>query len=309
MLVWGDILLHHPELVGELPRDVIILNWGYDAAPDYPQVQVFANAALQQVVCPGTSSWNTLFPRLANARGNIRGFVAAGRRVGTLGVLTTDWGDGGHPNYLGGSWYGFAYGATEAWSPEQLDDAEFEQRFAGLLFGAEAEPGLAAMHALSEACTLPGIDRRNGSLSRQLFFGDPLSERLKAIPDESLTRMRELGLRAAGLLEGMRGANVEAALTLAEFRLAAREIVHAATRARLARQISPNLDEEKRQALYHELSALKRELHLLRHEHERLWLLRNKPDGLRLTMDMFDQAAAVLDALRTQVAPLYRHRQ
>ena len=31
MMFWGDIILHHPKLVRELPRNVIALNWGYEA--------------------------------------------------------------------------------------------------------------------------------------------------------------------------------------------------------------------------------------------------------------------------------------
>src|ERR1051325_4539752 len=34
MMFWGDIILHHPELIRELPKDAIALNWGYEA--DHP---------------------------------------------------------------------------------------------------------------------------------------------------------------------------------------------------------------------------------------------------------------------------------
>lgn len=135
VMVWGDIFLHHPELVGEIPDDAIILNWWYEAADEYPQCDVFGKAGIHQMVCPGTSSWNSLFPRLDNARANIRNFVAAGRRAGAHGVLTTDWGDNGHPNLLGTSWYGYAYGGAEGWSPGLLTDEQFERRFASLHVG------------------------------------------------------------------------------------------------------------------------------------------------------------------------------
>ncbi|MGH2344072.1 MAG: beta-N-acetylhexosaminidase, partial [Chloroflexota bacterium] len=108
IMVWDDIFLHHPELAAEIPKDVILLNWEYEAQDDYPQVNGFHEVGLRQMVCPGTSSWNSLFPRLANGRANIRNFVTAGVRVGALGVLNTDWGDGGHHNLLGCSWYGYA---------------------------------------------------------------------------------------------------------------------------------------------------------------------------------------------------------
>ena len=36
-----------------------------------------------------------------------------------------------------------------------------------------------------------------------------------------------------------------------------------------------------------------------------LWLLRNKPEGLWLTLDQFDRSAQVLDQWRAQTQPTY----
>jgi hypothetical protein len=307
MMMWDDIFLHYPDLVAEVPQDVIMMNWLYEAAPDYPHVEGFRDVGLRQIVCPGTSSWNTLFARLANARGNIRNFVAAGRRVGALGVLTTDWGDDGHPNLPANSWYGYAYTALEGWSPSQLDDEEFERRFAHLFFGREeAGAAMEAMRALAEACTLPGIARRNGSCSREMFFDDPLTDPYcRNAPDDSVARMRELGARAQEVLGGLRGAGDEASLTLAELRFIARQVVHAATKTQVGRQVAATADQGPRPDVYAQVLELKRELHVLRREYERLWLLRNKPEGLWLTLDQFDRSAQVLDQWRAQTQPAY----
>jgi hypothetical protein len=70
--VWGDILLHHPELIGELPDDVVLLDWHYHPAGEYPTVKVFAEAGRRFWVCPGVGSWNSIFPRLYGANVNIR---------------------------------------------------------------------------------------------------------------------------------------------------------------------------------------------------------------------------------------------
>src|SRR5690606_12856741 len=32
VMMWGDMLLHYPEIIGEIPKNVVILNWDY--APD-----------------------------------------------------------------------------------------------------------------------------------------------------------------------------------------------------------------------------------------------------------------------------------
>ena len=119
-LFWGDMFFHDPELVGELPRtDTIALLWHYEA-PDPPlpdavraglagygirgallrgfagQVEAFAESAIPFWVCPGTSSWNSLVGRLANARANLRDAAEVGRVQGATGYLLTDWGDNGH---------------------------------------------------------------------------------------------------------------------------------------------------------------------------------------------------------------------
>jgi hypothetical protein len=308
MLVWDDIFLHHPDLVHEIPRDAIILNWSYEAAESYPQVEGFHEAGLRQVVCPGTSTWRTLFPRLANARGNIRNFVRSGVQVGALGVLTTDWGDDGHPNLLGSSWYGYTYGAAEGWAPGVLDDDEFERRFTLLVFGdRDAAAVREGMQALSDACVEPGIARRNGSHSILLFRGDVLTdEECRGIPDAALAAMRERGTRARALLAGVAGpGSGEARRTLDEYRLSADLVVYAAERGRAARSIAHAVEPAAKEAVALELQRLKRELHELRARYCATWLVRNKPDGLWLTLDQFDESARTLDAWYQSVARVY----
>jgi hexosaminidase len=61
MQYWGDIILKHPELVPEIPRDAIGLLWGYEANhPFAREAELFCNARLPFYVCPGTSSWTSL---------------------------------------------------------------------------------------------------------------------------------------------------------------------------------------------------------------------------------------------------------
>jgi len=315
MMVWDDIFLHYPELVAEIPKDAILLNWAYEAQDEYPQVNGFHEVGLRQMACPGTSSWNSLFPRLENSRVNIRNFVTAGRRVGAMGVLNTDWGDHGHPNLPGESWYGYAYGAAEGWTPGVLSDEDFERRFTQIQFGAvEAEAALGAIRALSEACTLPGILRFNGSRSIELLMGDPLTDpNCVAISDQSLARMRELAEKAGDALTYLHGAAIreepirkEARTTLAEYRLSAALISHAARRAQAGRRLAAASTDEERHAVALTLKALKREIHDLRFEYQRTWLDRSRPEGIGQTLDGFDRSAQVLDSWLDQVKPGYR---
>ena len=116
MMFWGDIILHHPELIAELPLDVIALNWGYEANhPFEEEAATFAKSKVPFYVCPGTSTWMTLIGRHDNAFANLRAAAAAGRRYGASGFLNTDWGDGGHPQPLAVSFALFLAGAALSW--------------------------------------------------------------------------------------------------------------------------------------------------------------------------------------------------
>ena len=57
---------------------------------------------------------------LDNAFSNIEKMVSYGRKYGALGILTTDWGDYGHINFLGNSMPGMVFAAALSWNPETI---------------------------------------------------------------------------------------------------------------------------------------------------------------------------------------------
>jgi hypothetical protein len=142
MMFWGDIILHHPELIKELAkfgRDVlprvqadrqvsptiIALNWGYETNhPFNREAALFAKAKIPFYVCPGTSTWQTLIGRHDNALANLRAAAQAGRRHGAMGYLITDWGDGGHPQPLAVSYLPYLAGASLSWCAKTFDEAK-----------------------------------------------------------------------------------------------------------------------------------------------------------------------------------------
>ncbi|MBP7636945.1 MAG: family 20 glycosylhydrolase [Kiritimatiellae bacterium] len=128
MAFWGDIIIRHPELVREVPRDALALEWGYEA--DHPfdaHGALFAASGLPFYVCPGTSSWNSLAGRTANMRANLAAAADNGLRHGACGYLVTDWGDGGHWQPLAVSLAGYVYGAVLAWGGTRNRDLDLAQ--------------------------------------------------------------------------------------------------------------------------------------------------------------------------------------
>jgi hypothetical protein len=123
IMIWGDIILKYPKLIRELPKNIIALNWGYEA--DHPfekEAARFAKAKIPFYVCPGTSTWQTLVGKHDNALANLRAAAKAGKKFGAIGFLNTDWGDGGHPQPLAVSWPMLAAGAALAWNSKALDE-------------------------------------------------------------------------------------------------------------------------------------------------------------------------------------------
>jgi len=122
VMFWGDIILKQPSLIRELPKDIIALNWGYEA--DHPFAKEgaqFNRAKIKFYICPGTSTWQTLLGRHDNGFANLQAAAKVGKKFRAAGYLNTDWGDGGHPQPLAVSWPLFAAGAALAWNASGLD--------------------------------------------------------------------------------------------------------------------------------------------------------------------------------------------
>ncbi|GBD21189.1 Beta-hexosaminidase [bacterium HR28] len=198
IMIWADILLHYPELVSELPDDILLLDWHYEAQEHYPTATLLGSLGRRFWVCPGTSSWNTLFPRIANALANIRTFVRDGLTAGASGMLLTDWGDYGHYQPLSLSLYPYAVGAAISWSGPDVAQDTIDAAFAIQLFGRPAgDPSVRALQTLGSAVTAPTLGQPNRSNSALALFDEPLAGRLIEVVDPAaLAQLREAALTA-----------------------------------------------------------------------------------------------------------------
>lgn len=201
--IWGDILLHYPELVAELPDDVLLLDWHYEAAEDYPSVRIFAESGRPFWVCPGTSSWNTIFPRIENSNGNIRTLARLAAEQGGQGLLNTDWGDHGHYQPIGQSWYGYLYAGEQAWTGGTTPDAEFDRNLGRLFFGPTGESVVGAIRALGRLNTLEGMPLRNATNSIYALLDEPLvGEVTPRLPAETLAEIARASEGAEATFRG-----------------------------------------------------------------------------------------------------------
>lgn len=122
MMMWGDIVIKHPELVSKLPDDVTVLDWGYVA--DFPfddHCAKYQKSGKEFIVCPGTSTWMSFTQKTNVCMKNIKSAALAGKKYGAKGLLLTDWGDMGHVQYLPFTYVPLSFAASLCWNEAHTD--------------------------------------------------------------------------------------------------------------------------------------------------------------------------------------------
>lgn len=124
-MIWGDVLLKHPEAIKRLPKDVIFIDWGYNLDyPYYKNLKLLSELGVKFMTAPATSTWGVITSRYLDMITTIRNACYYTREYNGEGMLLTDWGDLGHLQYLPYSYPGIIYGAMCSWnindSPEPL---------------------------------------------------------------------------------------------------------------------------------------------------------------------------------------------
>lgn len=123
MMMWGDQILEHPDSVAALPKDVILLDWIYEGDAHFEtHAKLMEQTGLSYCLCPGTSSWGALTGRSDNMKKNIKDAVTCAINYHGLGIITTDWGDLGHWQYISSSYPAFALSGLYSWSGSQADE-------------------------------------------------------------------------------------------------------------------------------------------------------------------------------------------
>lgn len=268
MMFWGDIVLNHPELLPDLPRDVIALEWGYEA--DHPfdnHARQFDQAGIPFFVCPGTSSWCSFGGRTDNAIANLKSAARAGLAHNASGYLITDWGDQGHLQYWPVSWPALAAGAAYSWCLNANENLDL--------------PAALSAHVLRDNTNLAGqllCDLGNvyrifskpthngipyfwtvvGGEARRSKFDDATPEEWAA----AHARIEDLSRNLPRL-----------ALTRPDARLIQDELANAMKMMQLGCA--------KGRAFLNAAPLLTPDLEAIAQEHTRLWQARNRPGGLK----------------------------
>lgn len=279
MLMWGDILAPHPEVLDALPHGVTVCDWGYEADHPFEERAARLRAAGREFwLCPGTSSWNSLVGRWTNARLNILAAAVAAAKHGAAALLNTDWGDRGHLQYLPVSEPGFAYGAAVSWCLDSNHDLDVAAALDAHAFHDGArEVGGALLRLADLYREVPAIHNRS-------LLTQPLYERDERVGTGSSAGLTHKALETVerkieetlASLDDSRIERDDGALVLAELRTAGALLAHLVRNARLRLAGDGTLGSVPRAAR----ESLARELAPLIEQHRERWLARNRPGGL-----------------------------
>ena len=161
MMMWGDIVLQHPDILDILPSDAIMMSWEYSDYPSFAKwIDPFVNKGFDYMVCTGVLNSYRLFPDYQQAIPNIRNFIREGAQKGTMGVLNTIWDDGGLHSF-DRDWYGVAFGAEHSWNPNDKSIEDFDSRLSAGIYRGEGKHLFEAIHKLVELGEIQALDRMN----------------------------------------------------------------------------------------------------------------------------------------------------
>ena len=285
---WPDIFNQFPELIPELPKDIIALEWNYEAGYDFlGKTEPYAAAGIPCYVCPSTSVMRSILGRTDNCLANLREAADQGLKNGAIGYLNTNWGDTwGWRRCFPVSYLGFAYGAAVSWAyapnqdlnvPLALDTFVFRDgegvmgqlvydlgnayQETGVLQNAASLLYSLHIYSLADLRERASMLFHAGEGQQTLFDDDQLRTKLNASVEyivESISRIGQSRMERP-----------DAELVKREFKHMALLAQHGARRGLL--QVSdPSVT---RRSMRDELAAIEAEFPLL-------WLARSRPGGM-----------------------------
>lgn len=177
MMMWGDIVLQHPEILDILPKETVMMTWEYSDYDSYSKwIDPFVEKGFDFIICPGVLNSSRISPNYKMGIPNIQKFIKQGIEKGAIGVLNTVW-DEGSLHTFDRDWYGVAYGAEHSWNPNKKELSDFDTRLSKAIYRSEKGELITAIHKLTEMSEIEALD----NMSELVFWKTVIPERGKHI--------------------------------------------------------------------------------------------------------------------------------
>lgn len=137
VIIYHDILYKYPEVLEDLPKDMIIMYWKYDKRKKHKILDKIKSFDLPFIVSPSIWDYNRPFPSISSFEKNIINLIKYGYELGgMLGEITSAWGDYRNKEIRENRLYGFILSAEVGWNPgKEINLEEFWKKLILHFFG------------------------------------------------------------------------------------------------------------------------------------------------------------------------------
>ena len=163
MVLWGDMLLHFPDIIKSIPKDIVVMNWNYGHQKDYPDKIKFpsvnffkAEGIKTMVASAATASQNYTY-----AAHNSQNLCRVAHQAGTLGAFVTTW--PGAQTEMDHLWYPVLALAEYGWSTHAEGIDNYQRKFCQSFYGLESKRLLPVIEVISDRTTFPLLENFPGS--------------------------------------------------------------------------------------------------------------------------------------------------
>jgi len=284
---WGDIILHYPDLIKKLPKNITCMVWGYRAShPFDKQASKFKKAKIPFYVCPGTSSWRSITGRVENAILNQVNAAKNGLKYDAIGYLNTDWGDKGHHQHLISSYAPYVYGAAVSWSLKVNETLDINSVLNRYIYKDPANKTSQIIYDMGNVNQLtdPSNVFNSTFFSLLKYCNQPMSAQrhLKKLTVVNLTKTKNALYHIIARVSESKATSTDASIIHREIESAARLAIHACNLGIAKLNTSDgtimSVDVDTKYQLAIEMDAIIA-------EHREVWILRNKVGGLSKSVD------------------------
>ncbi|MFA6456276.1 MAG: glycoside hydrolase family 20 zincin-like fold domain-containing protein [Bacteroidota bacterium] len=297
VMMYGDIILQHPEILKKIPKDVTMVDWQYGTWFDFSSPELFHTAGFPFIVSPALWNFTGPFPNYINAFLNIRNLSLDGFRNGAIGMVCSNWNDFGGEALRELNYYGYAWSAECSWNPLAADQGVFDRKFFSDFFGTNETDNLRTVYALLgsqanqyhwyELWRHPLLPNRDDMIWEKRL---PLIQRMQSI-HSTMPFVLNLIEKSSTVIKR----NSDHLRYLA---FAARLNLWFAQKYKTQERVKMLMADtvKSKTVIALEISLLCRSvadsLKIVRTDFERLWPSTNKPDGLSLLLARYDRQIA-----------------
>lgn len=291
VLVWGDVLAKHPESVPDFPKNLTVVEWGYNYNHNFDlRTKRLSENNLSFVLAPGTSSWNSFAYRHLDMLGSVDRANEALRKYSGKGMLIADWGDNGHPQPHIFSFPGLAYSASETWTMQKNYQAveEWLKKYVFSEYSRQAElvRSLGEYGSMEDQYVSNGTGAFRSWMMAGFYPNDTLKEQFnfwkKSLQNVALNQETAEGIieRVDFIIDEVEGNS-----------LIDRELILSGKMIKLSVMLNDMVNNQT-----DHLDQSKALLADIKEEYEAVWLKRSRIGGLKSSMKRITKIKEFLDA-------------